>query len=63
MVYSIGPDKPVCCFASFGRKSGWTIERTKGIDKGQLEGAARAFAHWRLTAYLSQMHFRALKMG
>ena len=36
MVYSIGPDKPVCWFASFGRKSGWTIERTKGIDKEQL---------------------------
>ena len=33
IVYSIGPDKPVCWFAAFGRKSGWMLERTKGIEK------------------------------
>lgn len=36
MVYSIGPGKSVCWFAAFGRKSGWMLERTKGIDKEQV---------------------------
>jgi len=36
MVYRIGPDNPICWFAAFGRKSGWTLERTKGIDKEQV---------------------------
>ena len=36
MVYSVGPDKPICWFAAFGRKSGWMLERTKGIDKEQV---------------------------
>jgi hypothetical protein len=36
MVYSIGPGKPICWFAAFGRKSGWMLERTKGIDKEQV---------------------------
>jgi hypothetical protein len=36
MVYSVGPDEPICWFAAFGRKSGWTLERTKGIDKEQV---------------------------
>jgi hypothetical protein len=33
MVYSVGAAKPICWFAAFGRKSGWMLERTKGIDK------------------------------
>ena len=33
MVYNIGADKPICWFAAFGRKSGWRLERTKGIDQ------------------------------
>lgn len=36
MVYSVGPDKPICWFAALGRKSGWMLERTKGIDKEQV---------------------------
>jgi hypothetical protein len=36
MVYSIGPHKPICWFAAFGRKSGWVLERTKGIEKEQV---------------------------
>jgi hypothetical protein len=36
MVYSIGPDKPICWFAAFGRKSDWVLERTKGIDREQV---------------------------
>jgi hypothetical protein len=36
MVYSIGPGKPICWFAAFRRKSGWMLERTKGIDKEQV---------------------------
>jgi len=36
MVYNIGADKPVCWFAAFGRKSGWALERTKGIEKEQV---------------------------
>lgn len=36
MVYSIGSGNPICWFAAFGRKSGWTLERTKGIDKEQV---------------------------
>jgi hypothetical protein len=36
MVYVIGPDKPICWFAAFGRKSGWMLERTKGIEKEQV---------------------------
>jgi hypothetical protein len=46
MVYCIGPDKPICWFAAFGRKSGWMLERTKGIDQEQvsrlLDGGDRA---------------------
>jgi hypothetical protein len=36
MVYSIGPGKLICWFAAFRRKSGWMLERTKGIDKEQV---------------------------
>jgi hypothetical protein len=36
MMYNIGPDKPICWFAAFGRKSGWILERTKGIEKEQV---------------------------
>ncbi len=36
MVYSIGPGGPICWFAAFGRKSGWALERTKGIDTEQV---------------------------
>lgn len=36
LVYSIGPDKPICWFAAFGRKSGWVLESTKGIPKEQV---------------------------
>jgi len=36
MVYNIGPGKPICWFAAFGRKSGWLLERTKGINMEQV---------------------------
>jgi hypothetical protein len=36
MVYSIGSNKPVCWFAAFGRKSGWVLEKTKGIEQKQV---------------------------
>jgi hypothetical protein len=36
MVYSVGPGEPICWFAAFRRKSGWILERTKGIDKEQV---------------------------
>ncbi len=36
MVYSIGNGKPICWFAAFGRKLGWMLERTKGIDKEEV---------------------------
>lgn len=36
MVYIIGTGKPICWFAAFGRKSGWLLERTKGIDMDQV---------------------------
>jgi hypothetical protein len=36
MVYKIGHPQPVCWFAAFGRNSEWTLERTKGVDKGQV---------------------------
>ena len=36
MIYSIGSGAPICWFAAFGRKSGWILERTKGIDKEQV---------------------------
>jgi len=41
MVYSIGPDEPICWFAAFGRKSGWMLERTKGTDKEQVSRLLR----------------------
>jgi hypothetical protein len=37
MVYSIGPAEPICWFAAFERKSGWMLQRTKGIDKEQVD--------------------------
>lgn len=36
MVYGIGSDNPICWFAAFGRKSGWALQRTKGIGKEQV---------------------------
>lgn len=36
MVYDVGPDNPICWFAAFGSKSGWMLERTKGIEKEEV---------------------------
>lgn len=36
MVYNVGPDKNICWFAAFARKSGWILEKTKGIEKEQV---------------------------
>lgn len=36
MAYNVGPDNPICWFAAFARKAGWTLERTKGIEQEQV---------------------------
>lgn len=36
MVYNIGPSQPVCWFAAFARKSKWTLEQTKDVDREQV---------------------------